>query len=179
MTDATNLAGADDPGQDDPTVFVADLASRLQREIGKVVRGQDEVVETALIALIAGGHALLEGVPGTAKTLLVRALSGALDAGFKRIQFTPDLMPSDILGTNVYDAVTGQFRLRRGPIFTEVLLADEINRTPPKTQAALLEAMEERRVTVDGVGERLPDAFTVFATRILTRNRSNCASGRG
>jgi MoxR-like ATPase len=122
-----------------------------------VVRGQNEA--------FAGGHALLEGVPGTAKTLLVRTVAASLSSQFKRIQFTPDLMPSDIVGTNVYEAASGQFHLRVGPIFTEIVLADEINRTPPKTQSALLEAMEERQVTVDGVTHALPPVFTVFATQ--------------
>ena len=143
----------------------AALASAIRGEIAKAVRGQEDAVEGALIALLAGGHALLEGVPGTAKTLLVRVLSAACRAEFKRIQFTPDLMPSDIVGTNVYEGATGEFRLRQGPIFTEFLLADEINRTPPKTQAALLEAMEERRVSIDGASLSLPPVFTVFATQ--------------
>lgn len=141
------------------------VAERVRAEIAKAVRGQEAVIEAALVALLAGGHALFEGVPGTAKTLLVRALAAACQAEFKRIQFTPDLMPSDILGTNIYDMQSGQFQLRQGPIFSEIILADEINRTPPKTQAALLECMEERRVTVDGVGCQLPEIFTVFATQ--------------
>jgi MoxR-like ATPase len=149
----------------DPATFVSDLAARLAREIHKAVRGQEVVVETVLVALLAGGHALLEGVPGTAKTLLVRCLSAACQAEFKRIQFTPDLMPSDISGTNVFDMATSTFNLRRGPIFSEIVLADEINRTPPKTQAALLEAMEERRVSIDGAPNPLPPVFTVFATQ--------------
>jgi MoxR-like ATPase len=150
---------------DDDARFVAGLAERLAGEVHKAVQGQDDVVEAALVALLAGGHALFEGVPGTAKTLLVRSLATACRAEFKRIQFTPDLMPSDILGTNVYEMATGAFHLRRGPIFSEIVLADEINRTPPKTQAALLEAMEERRVSVEGVGNPLPPVFTVFATQ--------------
>ena len=145
--------------------FGAALAERVRTEIAKAVRGQEAVIEGALVALFAGGHALFEGVPGTAKTLLVRALAAACQAEFKRIQFTPDLMPSDILGTNIYDMQSGQFQLRRGPIFSEIVLADEINRTPPKTQAALLECMEERRVTIDGIPCSLPEIFTVFATQ--------------
>jgi MoxR-like ATPase len=139
------------------------LADGVRKEVARAVHGQEEVVETALIALLAGGHALFEGVPGTAKTLLVRALAAACQAEFKRIQFTPDLMPSDIVGTNIFDG--GSFKLRQGPVFTEFLLADEINRTPPKTQAALLEAMEERRVSIDGDSLPLPPVFTVFATQ--------------
>ncbi len=141
------------------------LADAVRFEVGKAVRGQEDVIETALIALLAGGHALFEGVPGTAKTLLVRTLAAACQAQFKRIQFTPDLMPSDIVGTNVFEASSAEFRLRQGPVFTEFLLADEINRTPPKTQAALLEAMEERRVSIDGESLPLPPIFTVFATQ--------------
>jgi MoxR-like ATPase len=141
------------------------LADAVRAEVGKAVRGQEDVIETALIALLAGGHALFEGVPGTAKTLLVRTLAAACQAQFKRIQFTPDLMPSDIVGTNIFEASSGEFRLRQGPVFTEFLLADEINRTPPKTQAALLEAMEERRVSIDGESLPLPPIFTVFATQ--------------
>ena len=149
----------------DPATFVAGLAERITTEIHKVVQGQEEIVEAALVALLTGGHALFEGVPGTAKTLLVRTLAATCKAEFKRIQFTPDLMPSDIVGTNVYEMSTGAFHLRRGPVFSEIVLADEINRTPPKTQAALLEAMEERRVSVDGVPNPLPPIFTVFATQ--------------
>ena len=149
----------------DPASFVSRLAEKLRTEVHKAVRGQEQVIETALIALLAGGHALFEGVPGTAKTLLVRSLAASCSAGFKRIQFTPDLMPSDISGTNVFDLTTSSFTLRQGPIFAEIVLADEINRTPPKTQAALLEAMEERRVSIDGVSNPLPAIFTVFATQ--------------
>jgi len=140
-------------------------AEAVEQEVGKVVFGQERAVRLMLTCLMAGGHALLEGVPGTAKTLLARSMSSALDARFKRIQFTPDLMPSDIVGTHIFDPQTQDFRMRRGPVFTDILLADEINRTPPKTQAALLEVMEERKATVDG--ERIPVSpiFTVFATQ--------------
>jgi MoxR-like ATPase len=141
------------------------LAEAIRGEVSKAVRGQEDVIESALIALLAGGHALFEGVPGTAKTLLVRSLAAACQADFKRIQFTPDLMPSDILGSNLFNFQTSQFTLTRGAIFCELLLADEINRTPPKTQAALLEAMEERRVSIDGASLSLPPVFTVFATQ--------------
>jgi MoxR-like ATPase len=142
-----------------------DAAARLEAEIGKAVVGQRAAVGELLAALLAGGHVLLEGVPGVAKTLLAKTLARAIDLRFGRIQFTPDLMPADILGTSVFRAQAGTFELRRGPIFTEVLLADEINRTPPKTQAALLEAMEERQVTIDGGREPLPPAFFVVATQ--------------
>ena len=136
----------------------------IRGELAKVVVGQDAVVEQVLVALLAEGHALVEGVPGTAKTLLVKTLARIVGADFGRIQFTPDLMPSDITGTNVFNTATASFSLRRGPVFTDMLLADEINRTPPKTQAALLEAMEERQVTIDGEPHRLSPLFTVFAT---------------
>ena len=137
----------------------------LRAEIGKAVVGQDAVVSGLVIALLCRGHVLLEGVPGTAKTLLVRALAAALQLEFKRVQFTPDLMPGDITGSLVYDARTAAFVFRAGPVFTNLMLADEINRTPPKTQAALLEAMEERQVSVDGEARPLPDPFIVAATQ--------------
>src|ERR671929_1271256 len=133
----------------------------IRTELAKVVVGQEEVIEQILVAILAEGHALLEGVPGTAKTLTVKTLSRIINADFSRIQFTPDLMPSDITGTNVFNIADSSFNLRRGPIFTDILLADEINRTPPKTQAALLEAMEERQVTIDGDAYQLPPIFTV------------------
>ena len=144
--------------------YVPTTVEHIQTELRKVVVGQDAVVEQVLVALLAEGHALIEGVPGTAKTLLVKTLARIVGAGFSRIQFTPDLMPSDITGTNVFNPATATFSLRRGPVFTDVLLADEINRTPPKTQAALLEAMEERQVTIDGEVHKLSPVFTVFAT---------------
>ncbi|HJL17483.1 MAG TPA: MoxR family ATPase [Sandaracinaceae bacterium LLY-WYZ-13_1] len=134
-------------------------------EVRKIIVGQEEPIETMLVALLAQGHVLLEGVPGTAKTLMVRTLAAAVDLGFGRVQFTPDLMPSDILGTNVFDFKSGSFRLTKGPIFTELLLADEINRAPAKTQSALLEAMQERQVSIDGARHELSDDFTVFATQ--------------
>ncbi|MDX2377049.1 MoxR family ATPase [Microbacterium sp. LRZ72] len=139
--------------------------SRVRTEVGKAVVGQDRAVTGMLVALLARGHVLLEGVPGVAKTLLVRAFSRALDLSTTRIQFTPDLMPGDVSGSLVYDARSGEFEFREGPVFTHVLLADEINRTPPKTQAALLEAMEERQVSADGVTRPLPDPFLVAATQ--------------
>ncbi len=137
----------------------------LRAEIAKAVVGQDAVVSGLVIALLCRGHVLLEGVPGVAKTLLVRALSAALQLEFKRVQFTPDLMPGDVTGSLVYDAKTAAFKFREGPVFTNLMLADEINRTPPKTQAALLEAMEERQVSVDGEPRLLPDPFIVAATQ--------------
>ncbi len=144
---------------------VSDTAARVRAELAKAVVGQDKAVEQVLVALFADGHVLLEGVPGLAKTLLVRALARVCNLEFTRIQFTPDLMPSDVIGTNVFDPKEVDFKLRRGPVFTAVLLADEINRTPPKTQAALLEAMEERQVTIDGERFSLPFPFLVFATQ--------------
>lgn len=139
-------------------------AAHIKRELAKVIVGQEEVVEQILIAIFAEGHVLLEGVPGTAKTLLVKTLARIIGARFSRLQFTPDLMPSDITGTNVFNMQTSEFKLRPGPIFTDILLGDEINRTPPKTQSALLEAMEERQATIDGKRYRLSPTFTVLAT---------------
>jgi MoxR-like ATPase len=144
--------------------YVPSTVEHVTGELRKVIVGQEAVVEQVLVALLAEGHALVEGVPGTAKTLMVKTLARIVGAEFSRIQFTPDLMPSDITGTNVFNIATSQFTLRRGPVFTDVLLADEINRTPPKTQAALLEAMEERQVTIDGELYQLSPLFTVFAT---------------
>ncbi|MEO5878087.1 MAG: MoxR family ATPase [Streptosporangiaceae bacterium] len=137
----------------------------LRGEVAKAVVGQDAVVTGLVIALLCRGHVLLEGVPGVAKTLLVRTLAQALDLDFKRVQFTPDLMPGDVTGSLIYDNKTSEFEFRRGPVFTNLLLADEINRTPPKTQASLLEAMEERQVSVDGVPRMLPEPFVVCATQ--------------
>nr|SBO92451.1 FIG022979: MoxR-like ATPases [Nonomuraea gerenzanensis] len=137
----------------------------LRAEVAKAVVGQDAVVTGLVIALLCRGHVLLEGVPGVAKTLMVRTLSSALTLDFKRVQFTPDLMPGDVTGSLIYDAKTAEFEFREGPVFTNLLLADEINRTPPKTQAALLEAMEERQVSVEGSARELPDPFVVCATQ--------------
>lgn len=141
-----------------------DAFSKVRTEVGKAVVGQDAAVTGLMIALLAGGHVLLEGVPGVAKTLLVRTLSHTLKLETKRVQFTPDLMPGDVSGSLVYDAKAGVFEFRPGPVFTNILLADEINRTPPKTQSALLEAMEERQVSVDGETRKLPVPFMVCAT---------------
>jgi MoxR-like ATPase len=139
--------------------------TRVRAEVAKAVVGQDAAVTGLIVALLSRGHILLEGVPGVAKTLLVRALSTALDISTSRVQFTPDLMPGDVTGSLVYDSRTSDFDFRPGPVFTNLLLADEINRTPPKTQSSLLEAMEERQVTVDGTARRLPDPFLVAATQ--------------
>jgi len=147
------------------TTELRDALSRVRHEVGKAVVGQDGAVTGLLIALLANGHVLLEGVPGVAKTLLVRSLSRALSLETRRVQFTPDLMPGDITGSVVYDPKTGEFAFREGPVFTNILLADEINRTPPKTQSALLEAMEERQVSADGVTRALPAPFLVAATQ--------------
>lgn len=140
------------------------FVAHIRRELSKTVVGQYAVIEQILIAMLAEGHALLEGVPGTAKTLTIKTLAQILGSQYSRIQFTPDLMPSDITGTNVFNMRTSEFNLRRGPIFTDILLADEVNRTPPKTQAALLEAMEERQTTIDGEPYKLSPIFTVLAT---------------
>jgi MoxR-like ATPase len=141
-----------------------DSFARVRTEVGKAVVGQDGAVTGMLIALLCGGHVLLEGVPGVAKTLLVRTLSRTMKLETRRVQFTPDLMPGDITGSVVYDPKSGEFEFREGPVFTNLLLADEINRTPPKTQSALLEAMEERQVSADGVTRPLPEPFLVAAT---------------
>ena len=141
------------------------LAARVAEQVGNVIVGQREVVMHALVAILARGHVLLEGVPGTAKTLLVKAIAAALGREFRRAQMTPDLMPSDIVGTYVYDMHAQVFNLRRGPIFTAMLLADEINRAPAKTQSALLEGMQELQVTIDGITHTLDSEFTVFATQ--------------
>jgi MoxR-like ATPase len=138
---------------------------RVIDELGTVVLGQEDMLRQMMVALLAGGHALLEGVPGTAKTLAIRALAMALELRFGRVQFTPDLMPTDLIGVNVLDELKRQFSFHPGPVFTDLLLADEINRAPAKTQAALLEAMQERQVTVDGVTHPLPAGFTVFASQ--------------
>jgi len=148
-----------------PSHELRDALGAVRAEVAKAVVGQDAAVTGLVIALLCRGHVLLEGVPGVAKTLLVRSLSAALDLDTKRVQFTPDLMPGDVTGSLVYDARTAEFSFRAGPVFTNLLLADEINRTPPKTQASLLEAMEERQVTVDGLPRALPDPFLVIATQ--------------
>lgn len=143
---------------------VEEVARRVLAEANKVISGQGAVLEQLMVALFSNGHVLLEGVPGLGKTLLVRTLSEILSLQYGRIQFTPDMMPSDVTGTMVFDPKDQEFHFRKGPLFVGLMLADEINRTPPKTQAALLEAMEERRVTIDGVSHPLPEPFLVFAT---------------
>ncbi|WP_299443168.1 MoxR family ATPase [uncultured Phycicoccus sp.] len=158
---ASGSAGAPAPAASDARAALV----RVRAEVGKAVVGQDAAVAGMLVALLCRGHILLEGVPGVAKTLLVRSLAASLDIGTKRVQFTPDLMPGDLTGSLVFDAKEGDFSFRPGPVFTNLLLADEINRTPPKTQSALLEAMEERQVSVDGTPHPLPSPFLVAATQ--------------
>ncbi|HLT17073.1 MAG TPA: MoxR family ATPase [Acidimicrobiales bacterium] len=154
---------------DAPTSDPRAAITAVRQEVGKVVVGQDGTLSGLVTALLVGGHVLLEGVPGVAKTLIAKALAAALHLDFTRVQFTPDLMPSDVTGQLIYrsgqDGAAGRFEFREGPVFTNLLLADEINRTPPKTQAALLEAMEERQVTVEGQARPLPDPFMVVATQ--------------
>lgn len=149
----------------------AELAGAIRTEVGKAIVGMDQTIEHLLIALISQGHVLLEGPPGTAKTFLANCFAHASGLDFGRIQFTPDLLPGDILGSNLFNFQTSQFTLTRGPIFCELLLADEINRTPPKTQAALLEAMQERKVTLDGETHHLNDSFMVVATQNPIENQ--------
>ena len=157
----TEPASLDPASLDD----VRALAAAIREEVAKAIVGQTAIVEHLLIALFARGHVLLEGPPGTAKTFMAQCFAASLGLQFGRIQFTPDLMPGDILGSNLFNFQTSQFTLTRGPIFCELLLGDEINRTPPKTQAALLEAMQERRVTLDGTAHNLPGNFMVVATQ--------------
>ena len=178
MTDTPNVPPAEQPpapapsgpASAAPAAPAPDLSlqhalASVRTEVGKAVVGQDAAVSSLLVALLCQGHVLLEGVPGVAKTLLVRTLASALTLDTKRVQFTPDLMPGDVTGSLVYDARTAAFSFREGPVFTNLLLADEINRTPPKTQASLLEAMEERQVSVDGEPRPLPAPFMVIATQ--------------
>ena len=141
------------------------LFKQISQTLEKIIVGQTAAIEKLIIALLSGGHVIIEGVPGTGKTMLVKVLSKLIQADFQRVQLTPDILPSDILGTNIFDFNSGNFILKRGPIFTQILLADEINRTPPKTQAALLEAMEEQQVTLDGETLRLSELFWVIATQ--------------
>ena len=141
------------------------LTAHVRNELSKVIIGQREVVDQLVLILVCGGHAVMEGVPGLAKTLAVKSLARICGLGFQRVQCTADLMPSDVTGTNVFDLSKNMFSMHRGPVFTDLLLVDEINRTSPRTQAALLEAMEERQVTIDGVRYPLPENFTVFATQ--------------
>ena len=150
---------------DDISTDVLALGRSVQAELERVIQGQSTAIQSLLVALAAGGHVLLEGVPGVAKTLLARSLAASLQCSFSRIQFTPDLMPSDVTGVNVFEPATGEFRFRPGPLFADIVLADEINRAPAKTQAALLEAMQEHQVSVDGQTRELPRCFTVVATQ--------------
>src|SRR3989440_6208180 len=159
MTEAIAVSDTVDSNQ------AREALARLRAEVAKVVVGQDAIVSGMVIALLCRGHVLLEGVPGVAKTLLVRTLSLALDLSTKRLQFTPDLMPGDVTGSLIFDTRTAAFQFREGPVFTNLLLADEINRTPPKTQSSLLEVMEERQVSVEGDARPLPDPFMVAATQ--------------
>jgi MoxR-like ATPase len=158
-TNTTSEAGGE------RTRGAAAIAAAMRREMAKALVGQDDVLQQALTALIGGGHVLIEGVPGLGKTLLVRALAKTFNGSFRRIQFTPDLMPADVCGHTLYDPATGQFTTRRGPVFTHLLLADEINRAPAKTQAALLEVMQEGQVTIEGTSEQLAPPFMVLATQ--------------
>jgi MoxR-like ATPase len=144
---------------------VAEMVAHVRREFEKVIVGQEDVIEEIVLVLLCGGHALVEGVPGLAKTLAVKTLAHLFRLRFQRVQCTPDLMPADIIGGNVFNQATGSFTLHPGPVFTDLLLVDEINRTPPRTQSALLEAMEERQVTIDGASHALSRFFSVFATQ--------------
>ena len=144
---------------------VSSLAEQARAQLGKVLVGQDELIQQLLVVVLCRGHALIEGVPGLAKTLAVKALAKVLQLEFQRVQCTPDLMPADVIGGNIFNSATGSFNLHRGPLFTDLLLVDEINRTPPRTQSALLESMEEAQVTIDGARHQLSDFFTVFATQ--------------
>lgn len=144
---------------------VSRVATHARAELGKVIVGQDEMVTQMLLVILCGGHALIEGVPGLAKTLAVKALARILQLEFQRVQCTPDLMPADVIGSNIFNLASSSFVLHRGPMFTDLLLVDEINRTPPRTQSALLESMEERQVTIDGARHELSNFFTVFATQ--------------
>src|SRR5438876_9635964 len=144
---------------------VQPLLPDLKKSLAEIIEGQDSVIDNVIVSLAAGGHALIEGVPGVAKTLLARSLASAVRGSFSRIQFTPDLMPADITGVNVFEPKAAEFRFRPGPLFADLVLADEINRAPAKTQAALPDAIQERTVTVDGVSHPLSEVFTVFATQ--------------
>jgi MoxR-like ATPase len=165
-TDTDTTTAEADPPTDRLSVDEAsDLADRITENVERVIVGQHDAIEHILIAVLARGHLLLEDVPGVGKTMLARSVAASVDCSFKRVQFTPDLLPSDVTGVNVFNQKTREFEFQRGPVFANVVLGDEINRAPPKTQAALLEAMEENQVTVDGDTRPLPDPFTVIATQ--------------
>src|SRR5689334_22469073 len=144
---------------------VSRVLTHGRTELGKIIVGQEELINQCLLTILCGGHALLEGVPGIAKTLVIKCFARLFDLEFRRVQCTPDLMPADVIGSNVLNLATSTFALHRGPLFTDFLLADEINRMPPRTQAAMLECMEERQITIDGVTHKLSEYFTVFATQ--------------
>jgi len=165
VPDSSNIMSDDSASLDGTSTAARDAVLRVRNEVAKVVVGQDAALTGLVVALLVRGHVLLEGVPGVAKTLLVKALAASLDLDFKRVQFTPDLMPSDVTGQVIYEQRDSSFRFREGPAFTNLLLADEINRTPPGSWAALLEAMEERQVSVEGDARALPDPFVVVATQ--------------
>lgn len=166
-SDESNMGMGPETGDNAPMTLadVRGMAVSLQKELEQLIQGQSEAIQCLLVSLMAGGHVLLEGVPGVAKTLLVRSLAASVRCSFSRIQFTPDLMPSDVTGVNVFDSQHGRFQFRPGPLFGELVLADEINRAPAKTQAALLEAMQERQISIDGTTHSLPPVFTVVATQ--------------
>ena len=151
-------------GTDSASGFVAELSSKLRDSVQRVIVGKSETIDLVVLALLCRGHVLLEDVPGTGKTTLAKALAASLDSQFNRIQFTPDLVPADVLGVNFFNAKNGEFEFRPGPIFSEILLADEINRATPRTQSALLEAMQERQASIDGVTSPVPEPFMVMAT---------------
>src|SRR5580692_5735993 len=167
MSEASSLEpGADEQKQESPGLKATrQLLQHTRTELGRVIAGQDAVIGEVMVAVLAQGHALLEGVPGIAKTLIVKSIGRLLGLGFQRVQATPDLMPADILGTTIFKPGKDEFTFHMGPVFTDLLLVDEVNRMPPRTQAALLECMEERQVTSDGVRRPLPAWFTVFATQ--------------
>ena len=165
-------------GQEETMSTLEQVTGQARRELAKVIVGQAEMIDLLLLTVVCGGHALIEGVPGLAKTLAVRALARIMRLQFQRVQCTPDLMPADIVGANVFNMATSAFTLHQGPVFTDLLLVDEINRMPPRTQAALLEAMEERQVTIDGTSHRLSPAFTAFATQNPGRVRRHLSASR-
>ncbi len=165
MSEEMQQEAQQQPAHTSGVAAASELFARGHEQIGRVIAGQQEAVSQALLTMLCGGHALIEGVPGVAKTLAVKTLARFLGIDFRRVQGTPDMMPADILGTNVFSPKTGEFAFHRGPVFTQFLLTDEINRMPPRTQAALLESMEERQVTSDGERHQLDELFTVFATQ--------------